>query len=260
MGFLDLPTELRLRIYELLLGGRTIHVGDPLYPASRDQDGIFLCQSSSPDMSLRASDIESIQELFTHRHMGCSRSRGFRSEDFNVLSVCQQVNREAAPVVFDANTFAFSAPRLIHWFQSLLTPRQLENVRRILLYQTNCRPYWREEINLFTSGSLRGVFPGLTHLSLYFETCPADLGGSNGHYPTTVSPESVGVNKPNELARLFGVVSELKGKQLRVLDVNAVDTTQMEEYRKGGSVCAPLDARVVEEWRKKLERELLSHS
>ncbi|TKA26681.1 hypothetical protein B0A50_04789 [Salinomyces thailandicus] len=256
MGFLDLPAELRLRIYELHLGGRTLHIGDPLYPASEDEDRVLACQVNTPDMDLQSRSIESINDLFTHRHMTCSKVSAFSRDDFSLLLVCRHIHHEAASVPFSANTFAFSAPRLILKLQSRLTAAQMDSISHVLLYQSNYRKYWRGEGPSYIPDALTGALPGLTHLSLYFETCPADLGASNSHY-SSASNTQIGINDPAELANVFHVTSELKGPKLMDVQINVVDTTRLEEYRKGGSICVPLDEDAIEVWKSQAKRRLL---
>ncbi|RMZ12027.1 hypothetical protein D0860_03133 [Hortaea werneckii] len=184
MSLLDLPTELRLSIYELLLGGRTIHIGDPLYPASTDQDGFFLCEATVADMDLRSRDIQSIAE-------------------------------------------------------------------------TNHRKYWRTPDHPTIQPPLRGTLPRLSNLSLYLETCPADLGASSGHFHVGRTAANAGINAPGELDEVFGVAQELATESLKEVSVNVVDTTWLDEYRKGHSACADLDEKVVEEWTASMKRRML---
>ncbi|RMZ33955.1 hypothetical protein D0859_01916 [Hortaea werneckii] len=233
MSLLDLPTELRLSIYELLLGGRTIHIGDPLYPASTDQDGFFLCEATVADMDLRSRDIQSIAEVFTHRHL------------------------EAALIPFSSNVFAVSAPRLITKLRDQFTPAQREAISHLLLYQTNHRKYWRTPDHPTIQPPLRGTLPRLSNLSLYLETCPADLGASSGHFHVGRTAANAGINAPGELDEVFGVAQELATESLKEVSVNVVDTTWLDEYRKGHSACADLDEKVVEEWTASMKRRML---
>ncbi|RMX76386.1 hypothetical protein D0869_10765 [Hortaea werneckii] len=257
MGLLDLPAELRLSIYELLLGGRTIHVGDPLYPASTDQDGFFLCEAAVADMDLRSRDIQSIAEVFTHRHLGCSKRPAFRKDELNILRVCRRIHKEAALIPFSSNVFAVSAPRLITKLRDQCTLAQREAISHLLLYQTNHRKYWRTPDHSTNQPPIRDTLPRLSHLSLYLETCPADLGASNGHFHVGRTAANAGINAPGELDEVFGVVQELATEILKEVNVNVVDTTWLDEYRKGNSACADLDERVIEEWQASMKKRLL---
>ncbi|RMX98809.1 hypothetical protein D0868_09882 [Hortaea werneckii] len=97
----------------------------------------------------------------------------------------------------------------------------------------------------------------LNYLSLYLETCPADLGASNGHFHIGRTAANAGINAPGELDEVFGVVQELATESLKEVNVSVVDTTWLDEYRKGSSARADLDERVVEEWQASMKKRLL---
>ena len=91
--FMDLPPELRVRFYELVLPGNTIHAG-----LSSDRFST-VCRAPLEDSAWAAyylgrQPLPEGYDGICERHLGCVRVP-FRGQEFAVLSVCRQIYNEA---------------------------------------------------------------------------------------------------------------------------------------------------------------------
>lgn len=194
--FLRLPAELRDRTYEILLGGLTIHVGEPggNGPNSSDREGIFICQAtitngeSFAESSVASAHSEEADTL-EERHENCLHSLG-RVVALDVLRVCKQIHREATQVIYHANTFTFSQPRSLQLFLSSLTPVHQRAISSILLYSYHKQRYWAQPL----SRSLTIPLIGLRRLQVFVELAPGDLVPNYYHEVVTVENQDVALS------------------------------------------------------------------
>ncbi|TKA26682.1 hypothetical protein B0A50_04790 [Salinomyces thailandicus] len=266
---LDLPPELRLNIYDLVLGGRTIHVGDS--SNSNDTKHVHLCQASTADAQIRSEDVKNVQDLFVYRHLQCASSsksdnNPFGRQGLSLLSVCRQIYNEAASIPFSTNTFTFSTPAQISQFTESLTPEQKHQLSNITLYSTGGARNWSKPLSNspFPHTQIL-LLPGLKHLTLYLELCPLDLGGGlrrRGSMPPSYAGGALGdvakqdLHNPANLARVFaGVVDGLKSAVLGSVEVKVVDTSGMRNYQH--QLLWPLEEALVEEWKERVRRDIL---
>ncbi|OCL03702.1 hypothetical protein AOQ84DRAFT_392084 [Glonium stellatum] len=157
---LDLPAELRNRIYEFVLGGELLHV----YRSSYRDTGfhITICQSQSaeansykrfmdPSIDERAKITSkytrkvSLQNYFTvgdeyyvdpcsSRHTrGECYNAGNPSLDLSLLRVCKQIYYEARLVPYSTNAFGFQSADTFNIFISTLTPPKRSALEKLHL-------------------------------------------------------------------------------------------------------------------------------
>ena len=113
--FLSLPSEMRERIYEILLGSLTIHVGEPGGNGLlSNYKGVFCCEApiSDEEAFARSSSTEPQLEVDTveERHEPCVHVPGSVAS-LNILSVCKQTHKEATQIFYSTNIFTFAQPK-----------------------------------------------------------------------------------------------------------------------------------------------------
>ncbi|TKA62836.1 hypothetical protein B0A55_09162 [Friedmanniomyces simplex] len=198
--FFELPPELRLNIYEFLLGGNTIHVGFPYcgminYYEHQNPDAkrlrIGVCQASVSDLKfaalhrqvLEGSNDEKMStevanapedKTFILRHKKCHPSSAnlrYHNQNLNLLLACKTIHYEAAATPFTSNTFTFSTPAVLEKLLRKLGSKQREALSNVLLYSTNRRRTWTEDVPATTVELL----PHACRLTVFIELCGADL-------------------------------------------------------------------------------------
>lgn len=149
--FSRLSPKIRNRIYDLMLGGKYLHVythfhGDPK-----------CCLSQVAD-----TDIE-IGALGQHFHRGCRNSSASatlqtaRPTDINLLRTCRQIHQEAALLPSAKNTFLFGYAATSLNFTRKVLARQ----RRAITSVAVDEPYYT--LHSYCPNS-RGLFPKLAGL------------------------------------------------------------------------------------------------
>ncbi|KAI6868068.1 hypothetical protein KC343_g5993 [Hortaea werneckii] len=264
--FLDLPPELRLNIYDLALGGRTLHVGDPC--SADGSQRIRPCKALKHDDAVRSQDVKDLHDLFVYRHLKCKASEddngAFGHHGLALLSVCRQIYNEAASIPFSENTFSFSSPTQMQRLVASLTQEQQNAISNVTLLSTGGARDWVKDPETKEPPPNGLMFPGLKNLALYLELCPLDLGGGlrrRGSVPPSYAGNLGNAAQqdlhhvPN-LERAFAGIVCLKSATLNRLDVRVVDTSEMKNYRH--QQLRPLDAEMVEGWRQGLRRTMLA--
>ncbi|KAI7473502.1 hypothetical protein KC351_g11085 [Hortaea werneckii] len=263
--FLDLPTELRLNIYDLALGGRTLHVGDPC--SADGSQRVRPCKASKQDNEVRSQDIKDLHDLFVYRHLKCKTSEddngAFGRHGLALLSVCRQIYNEAASIPFSGNTFTFSSPTQMRRLVASLTQDQQHAISNVTLLSTGGARNWAKDPQTKESPP-HGLFPGLKNLSLYLELCPLDLGGGlrrRGSVPPSYAGKlgnaaQQDLHHVSNLERAFAGIVCLKSAALNRLDVRVVDTSEMKNYKH--QQLRPLDEEMVEGWTEGLRRSMLA--
>jgi len=264
--FLDLPTELRLNIYDLALGGRTLHVGDPC--SADGSQRIRPCRASKHDDEVRSQDIKDLHDLFVYRHLKCKTSEddngAFGHHGLALLSVCRQIYNEAASIPFSENTFTFSSPAQIQRLVASLTQLQQEAISNVTLLSTGGARNWVKDAETKEPTPNGLAFPGLKNLSLYLELCPLDLGGGlrrRGSVPPSYAGNlgnaaQQDLHSASNLERAFAGIVSLKSAVLNRLEVRVVDTSEMKNYKH--QQLRPLDEEMVESWTEGLRRTMLA--
>ena len=169
--FLDLPAELRTEIYALMLGGHIIHIsfpGNTGYCVSEERSRrACICKADITDREGFIRD----ESVICDRHDLCSEAAA-DIIDFGILLVCRQVYREAAPVVFKANTFTFFSPHTTRIFLQELTEAQQSAIQSIIIYQANGRREWfaglKEELTVLPLRNLQRIQVFMSHVSTNF--------------------------------------------------------------------------------------------
>ncbi|TKA66543.1 hypothetical protein B0A55_08496 [Friedmanniomyces simplex] len=198
--FFELPPELRLNIYEFLLGGNTIHVGFPYggminHYEHQNPDAkrlrIGVCQASVSDLKsaalhrqvLEGSKDEKLStevanasedKTFILRHKKCHPSSAnirYNNQNLNLLLACKTINHEAAATPFTSNTFTFSTPAVLEKFLRKLGSKQGKALSNVMLYSTNRRRTWTKDVPAPTVEPL----PRACRLTVFIELCVADL-------------------------------------------------------------------------------------
>ncbi|KAI7499415.1 hypothetical protein KC367_g4527 [Hortaea werneckii] len=263
--FLDLPTELRLNIYDLALGGRTLHVGDPC--SADGSQRIRPCKALKQDDEVRSRDIKDLPDLFVYRHLKCKTSEydngAFGRHGLALLSVCRQIYNEAASIPFSENTFTFSSPTQMQRLVASLTQDQQRAISNVTLLSTGGARNWVKDPET-KEPPPTGLFPGLKNLALYLELCPLDLGGGlrrRGSVPPSYAGNlgnaaQQDLHHVSNLERAFAGIVCLKSAALNRLDVRVVDTSEMKNYKH--QQLRPLDEEMVEGWTEGLRRSMLA--
>ncbi|KAK5128826.1 hypothetical protein LTR85_000159 [Meristemomyces frigidus] len=173
--FMDLPPELRVRIYEELLCGKTIHIGLLRRLGVPDPRLFRKCQSS-PTVDQWAERIHAADskekvrpsEIY-YRHLDCDQA-AFDAGGLNILSVCRQTYNEASLLHLKGSTFVCDNMESITKLFVALSPTQAAAIARLKLVQRNSQRSWTSEL----PAALAKVLKGLKHLEVYAELVPLD--------------------------------------------------------------------------------------
>ncbi|KAI9874140.1 MAG: hypothetical protein M1830_010144 [Pleopsidium flavum] len=117
-----LPKELRLQIYEYVLGGRLLHVGF--------EDGDPMRASY-----LRRYPCLSGNDASTWDHSFCwGRRDTWREPLLPLLQSCRLVYNEAISILYCANTFSFKDSDCLKYFPTLVPRQRFEAIQSLKLY------------------------------------------------------------------------------------------------------------------------------
>ncbi len=108
--FLQLPPELRLKIYELVIGGHRLLIQQNLWSLTYKRRTLPLIRTST-----------GCQTVVNHTTI------------FALLRVCRQIYHEARLLPLTANTFSFSNSKILERFLSTTPTWQLELIRNLHL-------------------------------------------------------------------------------------------------------------------------------
>ncbi|EMC92275.1 hypothetical protein BAUCODRAFT_38307 [Baudoinia panamericana UAMH 10762] len=174
---LGLPLEVRLQIFEALLGGHTIHVGYPDGTGRATQSDTkqfrrgqqvvaSLCQSERSSHVRRnasreeSTDVHEMQaNYFPMAHRRCIRERQppYGDDELNLLLINRQTYAEASRLPFERNTFTFHNPRTLVRFTRCCEAYQRKALRSIEVLEVHSLRLWanarlsRPFINRLTS-------------------------------------------------------------------------------------------------------------
>lgn len=158
-SFLSIPVDVRVQIYKLVLGGRTLHFND--YFKELGNRGIFQCTASWPDVALFVNGEHTkvaqfvgseVDNCLRCRHLGCYADWG--GLQVSLLQVCKAMYYEASLVPFAENTFTFPSREMVSRFVARLEPWQAAAVHQVILYQQDWWRYW-ERNSIFSRYYLR---------------------------------------------------------------------------------------------------------
>ena len=130
-----MPSEIRNRIYQLVLGGNTIHVAASCYGRQRGhalyQFPAWLCKKNAVDDEavelFRYSKTTTEVPRYHRRHPECFHKEDSRPAKYScsLIRTCRQTHREAALLPFQINTFSFtSSTDLRMWLPRLMAKQQ----------------------------------------------------------------------------------------------------------------------------------------
>ena len=189
---LRLPAEIRNRIYELVLGGKRIHV------RPREDGRPTVCKINLADKDMgdlvdaHQSDVANNRKAPTKgwiaRHEACVDHRGqdLPVEPFclSLLQACKQIHHEAALLPYQLNTFVFPRVYILYSFVKALHDSQKHAITALALYTAEIPVY-----KITGWGSLEKL-ASLTTLTLIVET----------HTPSQERDEEAAVSA---LSRIF---------------------------------------------------------
>ena len=140
---------------------------------------------------LRAELPES--NWFSCRHRSCGVLVATRIF-FDLLLICRQMHAEAAPVVFNGNTFTLAGPLSFAKWLEVVTQDQVRAIRSLVVYQTNTQELWSATIDRVMMEPL----VGLRRVSIFIELCLQDME------PTRAGKESLRSSEAQDM-RLKGI-------------------------------------------------------
>lgn len=182
--FLDLPPELRERVYQFALGGHIIHAAkapdDFFKPEHHRQIATRICHATPNDLEIMLLDntlpvTQSSYHDFHTRHWArktCSQ-KPQHALALGLLRSRKIVYAETKNAPFLFNTFTFASPTELDKFASLLGPHRFSHIRRILLTSTNNEKAW--SLSSSTPEILSLPFGHLQSLDVYVELVPGDF-------------------------------------------------------------------------------------
>lgn len=123
---MDLPAEIRLKIWELLLVAKShaITVHEAVHPPSTTLTGAL--DDLSRNFALKSLDLE-------HRHSQPT----YPIVDLQVLLVCRLFHREGTAVLYSSNTFRLSSPRALTWFIAQIGTQNASDLRKLIVHSHN---------------------------------------------------------------------------------------------------------------------------
>ena len=146
--FLQLPPEIRNRIYRFALGGQVIHVNDS-YGSHNGKLNVKVCKSPE-DVETTGKEYASDDSMtaFHKQHRACTwkstHSDPDRGLSLQLLRVSRLIYNEAVLVVFASNTWYINANRgALQEFMAKLMPCQKRAIQRLELY---CPLDWSYDI------------------------------------------------------------------------------------------------------------------
>lgn len=146
-SFLSILVDIRVQIYKLVLGGKTLHFND--YFKELGNRGIFQCTASWPDVALFDNGEHTkvaqfvgsqVDKCLRCRHLKCYAD--WEGLQVSLLQVCKTIYYEASLVPFADNTFTFPSREMVSRFFARLEPWQAAAVHQVILYQQDWWRYW----------------------------------------------------------------------------------------------------------------------
>ncbi|KAM0798064.1 hypothetical protein BDR22DRAFT_974751 [Usnea florida] len=189
--FFRLPPELRLRIYELVLGGQTIHIRENYARGPRERRVLshHLCYEQASEeevqMAFDSSDAAWNAPATFDRHQKCYYMSRPGTLESSLLQSCRQIYNEANIVRYYSNTFSFQSDffQCLKLFYRQVPARYRNAIRRLHLtieLRHGARPEAREWADLFQWADLFRTLShrsrGLRRLYLAINFCEHSLG------------------------------------------------------------------------------------
>ncbi|KAK3678722.1 hypothetical protein LTR78_001175 [Recurvomyces mirabilis] len=139
---LDLPPELRTRVWSFVLCGHTIHL-----PGYQNGPRHQICKCDTPDSELlerlraqiHVKDLYPERDLYAKCHADCTPGRGAHYDSGRrlstaILQVCRQIHEEAALLPFHGNIFAAASLTSLASFAQHLLMEQARAIVEIVIY------------------------------------------------------------------------------------------------------------------------------
>ncbi|KAK4556800.1 hypothetical protein LTR86_006371 [Recurvomyces mirabilis] len=142
---LDLPPELRTRVWSFVLCGHTIHV-----PGYQNGPRHQICKCDTPDSELlkrlraprepmHEKDLYPERDLYAEGHAGCTPESHLHHDSQRllptaILQVCRQIHEEAALLPFRGNIFAAASLTSLATFAQHLLMEQARAIIEIVVY------------------------------------------------------------------------------------------------------------------------------
>ncbi|KAL8690349.1 MAG: hypothetical protein Q9218_004190 [Villophora microphyllina] len=173
-----LPAEVRLQIWEEVLGGNLFHLTGTTGPVKLQ---CFLCRNFSKDHDSCNLTITKNTRRHYHRCQGSQQEPCFFKcpekpsyQPLSLLLTCRQIYREAVEVLYVANTFNIGDRETINAFASV-TGAQSAKVQtvhvNIAMWRIHCELVWEQSGHAFDTwksfwSDLGNTFKCLQHLRL----------------------------------------------------------------------------------------------
>ena len=257
---LGLPPELKNKIYELVFGGRVVHISQDQYHDILKWDN-RICYTKMTE--------EKAQEIFNNempdqwydwdcpRRHGICHCRPFknapRSVRTTLLRTCRQLYNEAKYIPYSTNTFGFRSPEVLHNFISLTLLHGTEHplaIRSIMIeprrvcHQSDCE--WEETLAL-----TRRHFTKIEKLYVSFEQ-----GRANAEDITSEQPWL-----DSRFKKMKAAVLQLDKLPIKHVTVVVDDLTAYEWLEAGASLMLDLVWRWTlaekQEWARDVKEKLL---
>lgn len=241
--FFDLPPELRIYIYELVLFGRDIHVkhwGRPLLVGCR---ALKTNEECAADQEAETQDPEPKCRAFDQRHFWCNGAP-FAPNELSVLMVCKQIHKEAHLVHIQNSTFTLQSPNRIRDLCQALTPEQQQAVTTVKIIQVHGRRTWQDQ----QSPSLVAPFRGLKCLKIYVEIYYQDLAPE---YPLNLAETA-------NQDLIFRALDIFRALPLRVVEVSIRNEAPEVAARYGFDEPTELPEANQQQWEARLKQQLLA--
>jgi hypothetical protein len=142
--FFKLPLEIRLMIFELLLGGGTIHIillrqgyGHRRCPRGTHPDTIMdgdlrrYCFDKTTLEMMAASERYPFSEIYSRRDKGFGESSSANSQ---ILRTCRKAYLEGIDILYSRNRFDFIHPQALNWWCEGIRPQRLATIRYVQLF------------------------------------------------------------------------------------------------------------------------------
>ncbi|KAI9707800.1 MAG: hypothetical protein M1836_000762 [Candelina mexicana] len=167
---LNLPPELRNYIYELVLGGRLVHIlGESSFFQQKFDHCV--CDNEVSEQAIYEESMEMIEDCpYTSRVDSCDERHEGCHEDFyeelgridpTILLTCRQVYQEARFIPFATNTFSFNEADHLSQFLSKLFPVQRNAIHGIhidyILEENASFKPWNDFFTVENVKSLKGL-------------------------------------------------------------------------------------------------------
>ena len=194
---LDLPPEIRNYIWELVLGGETLHlwgkpflrghiyISESLDPRKWVANGVWSCtkclRSERPEQ--QAESFKSTEECrgsleSIDAHEQCCKNSQHNQHNLALLLTCRQIHSDAALFPFTFNTFLFDNHYHLYHFLEFVTPKQAKAIESICLMisRDDDRDTKRPKTSAANQKLYKDKLGGLKSLTIFVEIESAHYG------------------------------------------------------------------------------------